>query len=198
MSQRQDGGLKNWAEWLLFFSSYSPLYIIIIAKTHDVQYEIFGVKTPLYNVFGTSVSAIALLAGFFGTGVLLTLFTIVYFKRTENGQPKPIESYEEKNDLMITYILVHVVPFAFIEYSELLPAVAFLILFLSIGVIQVRSNYLYVNPVLALWKYDVYKIEDAELGAQLLLTKSSNPPRTGESSVTAVELSNGVYISTSA
>lgn len=189
-------GLKDWAEWLLFFSSYFPLYFIIAVKTRTASYDVLLFETPIFELRGFEVSAVSIALLAFAGVTLAFLYVVIRFKRAENGQPKPVKKPDERNGLIITYILVHVVPFAFIDYSSLLNFLAFAFLFLSIGVIQVRSRYLYVNPVLSFWKYDLYEIEDAENGGQMLLAKTSEHPASNEAVITAVELSNNVYITT--
>lgn len=193
---RQHSGLKDWAEWLLFFSSYLPLYVIIAVQTRTVSYDFIFFETPMYSIGTYGISFVSIIFLVFGIITLAFLFLVVRFKRAENGQPKPVRKPEERNGLIITYILVHVVPFAFIDYSSLLNFLAFAFLFLSIGIIQVRSRYLYVNPILSLWKYDMYEIEDTENGGQMLLAKTSERPDSEDTVVTAVELSNNVYITT--
>lgn len=193
---KHGSGLKDWAEWLLFFSSYFPLYFIIGVKTRTASYDILLFETPVFELRGFEVSSITIALLAFAGFTLTFLYTVIRFKRAENGQPKPVKKPDERNGLIITYILVHVVPFAFIDYSNLLNFLAFAFLFLSIGVIQVRSRYLYVNPILSFWKYDLYEIEDAENGGQMLLAKTTEHPESNEEVITAVELSNNVYITT--
>lgn len=190
-------GLKNWAKWLLFFSSYFPLYVIIAVKTRTSNFNLLLFQTPVYHVSGYKLSLISGLFLIFGLFVLAFLYVVIRFKRAENGQTKEVGEPAERNELIITYILVHVVPFAFIDYSNTLNLLAFIFLFLSIGVIQVRSSYLYVNPILSAMRYDLYEIEDADTRGQMLLVKTHEHANSEDTTVTAVELSNNVYITTS-
>lgn len=190
-------GLKDWAKWLLFFSSYFPLYVIIAVKTRTSSFDFLLFKTPVYTIAGHKLSLVSALFLVFGLFVLAFLYVVVRFKRKENGQPKDVGEPSERNELIITYILVHVVPFAFINYSKTLNLLAFIFLFLSIGIIQVRSSYLYVNPILSAMRYDLYEIEDADTRGQMLLIKTDEHANSEDTTVTAVELSNDVYITTS-
>lgn len=194
--KKHSGDLKDWAEWLLFFSSYFPLYLIIAVKTRTTSYDLIIYQTPIFSIGGLQISSISLGLIVFGVTTFLFLYTVIWFKRAENGQPKQIKESDERNELIITYILVHVIPFAFINYAELLTFIAFWFLFLSIGAIQVRSRYLYVNPVLAIMKYDLYEVDNEENSGQLLLAKNEDYPECDESVIAAAELSNNVYITT--
>lgn len=196
MTSATKSGLKDWAKWLLFFSSYFPLYVIIAVKTRTTSFDFILFETPVYTFGGYEYSLIATLWLAFGLLVFGFLYLVVRFKRNGNGQPKEVGEPGERNELIISYILVHVVPFAFIDYSNTLNLLAFIFLFLSIGVIQVRSSYLHVNPVLSAMRYDLYEIEDADTRGQMLLVKTYETANSEDSTVTAVELSNDVYITT--
>lgn len=196
MTSANKSGLKDWAKWLLFFSSYFPLYVIIGVKTRTLSFDFILFKTPVYHAAGYQLSLVSALFLIFGLIVLAFLYVVISFKRAENGQPKEVGEPAERNELIITYIFVHVVPFAFINYSKTLNLLAFIFLFLSIGVIQVRSSYLFVNPILSAMKYDLYEIEDANTKGQMLLVKTYEDANSEDTTVTAVELSNDVYITT--
>lgn len=190
-------GMKNWAKWLLFFSSYIPLYAIIAVGTRTTSFDLVFFQTPVYPVGEYQLSIISILSLVFGLFVFVFLLIVLYFKRRENGQPKKVGKPTERNELMITYILVHVVPFAFIDYTSTLNLLAFMLLFLSIGVIQVRSSHLHVNPILAAMKYDLYEIENTDTRGQLLLAKTCEETDSEQATITAVEISNNVYVTTS-
>lgn len=196
MSQNIRSGLKDWAEWLLFFSSYFPLYIIIAVKTREVSYGLFFLKTPVYQIMGYSISIISIFLLAFSAVVIGFLGVVIHYAREENGQPKAIRKPSKKNELFISYILAHVIPFAFIDYTSTLNFIAFLILFLSIGVVQVRSNYLYINPLLSIRGYDIYTMENEGNDGQMLLAKTTENPLSEKGTITAVELSHNVYITT--
>jgi len=196
MTSANKSGLKDWAKWLLFFSSYFPLYVIIAVKTRTTSFDFLLFETPVYTVEGYEISLASILFFVFGLAVLGFLYLVIRFKRSENGQPKEVGEPSERNELIISYIFVHVVPFAFIDYANTLNLLAFILLFLSIGIIQVRSSYLHVNPLLAAMRYDLYEIEDSDTRGQMLLVKTYENADSEGSTVTAVELSNGVYITT--
>jgi hypothetical protein len=189
-------GLKDWAKWLLFFSSYFPLYFIIGAKARTTSFDLVLFKTPIYSIFGYDVSSVSLMSAVFGVIVIGFFVAVIYLRRGVNGQPKPVGEPTERNELLVSYIFVHIVPFAFIDYTSTLNFLAFLVLFLSIGIVQVRSSYLHINPLLAAMRYEVYDIEDADTHGQVLLVKTYEEASNENSEIAAVELSNNVYITT--
>lgn len=194
MKSNSSSGLKNWAKWLLFFSSYFPLYLIIAVQTRTIEFDFLIFETPVYTIQGYEISLMSIVFTVFGLLVLFFLIVVIWFTRQVNGQPKDIKQPERRNELVISYILIHIAPFAFIDYSATLNLIAFIILFLFIGIIQVRSSHLYINPVLSAMRYDFYEINDAETRGQILLVKTYEEVASEDSEVAAVELSNGVYI----
>ncbi len=93
---------------------------------------------------------------------------------------------------MVTeYLIVYIFPFIVFDYTDPFNIGAFLILFLAIGAVQVRSNKLYANPVLAFFRYNIYKVED-DNGKRLILTKQTLKDEIV--SLKTVELSTGVYV----
>lgn len=188
--------MKDWAKWLLFFSSYLPLYGIIAVQTRTVGYDFVLFETPIYSLYSYQISLVALLSLGFGAFTFIFLYFVIKMKRGENGQPKSVQRPQERNELVLSYILVHVVPFAFIDYTSLLNFLAFAFLFLSLGIIQVRSSHLYVNPILSFLSYDMYEIDEGEHSGKMLLLKVDERPDSDDATLAAVELSNNVYITT--
>jgi len=186
--------LRKGIKWLLFLSSYIPLYTILTIKHWDItitvpenQYLVLnilsGMKLPLVSVLWVILSV---LSGF-------ALWLVLSLRRSKGGQDfTQVSSFRSRNDLITSYILVYVFPFVVLDYTVLTNWIAFLIFFAVIGVIQVRSNHLYVNPVLALFSYDIYEVDTGDKRLTVLtkdnLGNDSGPIKT-------VELSNDVYMS---
>lgn len=180
-------------KWLLFFSSYIPLYVILTAKHWGFQVTIPQIGLPIISsVAGASVPILSLgwaLLTIVSYGALKMLFEL---RRSKGGQDfKQVYSYESRDDLITNYILVYIFPFVVLNFNQLSNWIAFVILFFVIGLIQVRSNQLYVNPVLAVSGYEIYEV-DTETGKVTLVTKESLEQ--GTESVRTVELSNGVHM----
>jgi hypothetical protein len=92
------------------------------------------------------------------------------------------------------YLLVYIFPFIVFDFADLYDVAAFFILFLTVAAIVIRSNRLYINPVLVGFRYQVYEVETSH-DRHLLLTKET---LTGDNDVTinTAKISSGVYIAT--
>lgn len=188
-------GLRGAVKWLLFLSSYIPLYIILIFKHRDITLTIPQIDTPLLSSFaGYVVPVISL--GWFLIGVVSALILYAVFNlRVSKGAEdfKRVESYRSRDDLITNYILVYIFPFVVLDYSNFVDWFAFVIFFLVIGIVQVKSNHLYVNPVLALFDYRIYEVDT---GDRILTLVSKGEIEQSVESLRAVELSNDVYLTT--
>lgn len=183
--------LRGTVKWMLFLSSFIPLYAILAYKHRTVyltlpleQYT-DGVLTdqtwPVLTVIWIVLSSIS----------FVFLLLVLSVRKSREGKFKDIKSYQSRNDLVTSYILVYIFPFVVLDLSKTANWVAFVGFFLVIGVIQTRSNQLHVNPILALMGYDIYEVDD---GSEEFILLTKTHPRKRESSLKTVELSNDVLI----
>lgn len=94
---------------------------------------------------------------------------------------------------MITeYLLVYIYPFIVFNYESLWNWVSFLILFLVIGLLHVKSNYLFINPSLAFFGYDVIEVNGEGLHSKIILAKNIN--KINSRQIRAVKISSDVYL----
>ena len=105
---------------------------------------------------------------------------------------KDVNSYRSRDDLITTYILVYIFPFVVLDFTEITNWVAFVVFFAVIGIVQVRSSQLYVNPILALCGYRIYEVNTGEQTVTLVTEDDLQAPVEG---VRTVELSNNVHLS---
>lgn len=163
------GRVRSVFKWGIFLSSYVPLFLILSYKHASFQYTIptwipliSGLEFPILTAFWLTLSVIS----------LLILYFIFDIRKSEEPEPKNIESVTNRNDAITNYILVYIFPFVVLDLSQLVNWVAFIGFFLVIGIIQVRSNNLYVNPILGLIGYNIYDVDtDDEEKLTLLINK---------------------------
>lgn len=163
-------GLPSWVKVLLFTSSYAPLYLVIGFKTATVSYTLFGFNLPRYPILGSSISLLSISLFIISILSVAFLLFVLRIHRTQEGERIDIDHYENRADLVSEYILVYIFPFAVLDYTQISNLLSFAVLFLTVGALQIRSSRLHINPVLAAFRYDVYRIQ---VGGDdiLLLTK---------------------------
>lgn len=179
-------------KWGIFLSSYIPLFVILAVKHYSVkttvpssilgvtQIPYSGVKIPLLTIFWAILCLVS-----------YALLKLVFRVRlTREPSPKRILTANSRNDAITSYILVYIFPFVVLDYTQMVNWFAFVALFIVIGIIQVRSSHLYVNPILGLRGYNIYEAETEDERMLLLIDEQIH----STTSVSAVELSRGVYI----
>jgi len=60
---------------------------------------------------------------------------------------------------VMAYIVTYLIPFLGISVSDLVDAVSLSIMLGLIAVLYVRSNLIYINPILSLWGYRLFEVE---------------------------------------
>lgn len=185
--------LKGGVKWLLFLSSYIPLYAILIFQHWSITVTIPETTLPIiHQVSGESVPIVSAVWILLGVISFIALYLVLSLRRSRGGQDfKNIDSYKSRDELVTTYILVYIFPFVVLDYSSLINWMAFLIFFLVIGIIQVRSTHLHVNPILAILGYRIYEVDTGERKVLLVTKKDIQEP---VDSVRTVELSNDVHM----
>lgn len=122
----------------------------------------------------------------------IVLYLVVSLRRSKGSTDiKSVETSNDRSDLITNYILVYVFPFVVLDYSSLSNWIAFVLFFVVIAIVQVRSNHLYVNPVLALFDYRIYEVDT---GDRILTVVSKGPLDQSVENLQTVELSNDVYL----
>ena len=175
--------LRGWVKVALFLSSYIPLYLIIIVQSWGTTVWFEGVSVPW-------------IAGIF---VVLTIISgyalrkVLSLRSSEEPKPRTVNSFRRKNELLTNYIVAYIVPFVNLDLTTTGGWAALLIFFFVLGSIQINSDQLYTNPVLAVAGYDIYEIPDEECQSSDLLVIDRNKD-ISKKSVDVVQISDNIYL----
>lgn len=131
--------LRDHIKWILFLSSYIPLFAIIMIRNYT--------ETNLLIVLG-ALTAFA----------LIILAIVIWRSNKQSGDPMKVEKIENVNRIGLEYFVTYIIPFLAIDFLKLTDIISILILFGIMGFIYTRSDLVYMNPVLNLAKFNVYKV----------------------------------------
>ena len=154
--------LKRIAQFVLFVTSYLPLFILVIVRQiyENISFLYFGgfsieAFTVFLQKFG--LSFFLLLISFFG---ILGCYLI--FKNLEkdatNGDNVTVQNINNKNGESIGYIATYIIPFLFQNFSNSYELFAFVFVMFIIYRIYINSNLILINPTLS-FKYSIFEIE---------------------------------------
>ena len=168
--------------WILFFSSYFPVIIIYALLTWD--------KKPL-SILGISVWTLA----FFGFALFVLIVTLIYFQpfaSRRNPQQLAVSEVQGRDPDVMSYIATYLLPFVTFSLETWQQQIAIAIFVFVIGFIYVRSNMIYINPMLILFGLHVYEVTEKDTKEHFFVL-SQKRVRHG-SIVNVVNLRRGVLL----
>lgn len=163
---------RLWLRIALFLSSYSLLFVILIAQ-HWGEW-----------VFLIALGVILVLVN----SVLLFIFRRV---RRKGDTFLKIKSVNNRGWENLGYIFTYAIPFLNTDISSPKEVIALTILVVVIGFFYVTTNMIHVNPTLNLFGYNVYTITTKEDQEIVVISKKSIKELR---STKAYEVAEGVFI----
>ena len=131
--------IKDYVKIFLFLSSYSPLFLILAIKNYTFTYFVI-------------IMSILIVAS-----VLFLLF-IIQKSSKMSGDYQEINEAEDKSNQFLEYIIAYIIPFLGFNIGNIPDMISLLIIFLMVGVLYVKSDLIYMNPILNFIGYKLYKI----------------------------------------
>ncbi|NSP27474.1 hypothetical protein HRE78_12535 [Enterococcus faecalis] len=136
----------------LYISSYLPLYFLLVYKGWDEL-----------NKNGTHEIPTKVVLVYFSVLIILIVLgggTICCFLRKNPDKTEKIQgSFSSTGDNVIIYIMTYLSPMLSIELANFSSLIINLSLFILIGVLYVKNNLIYLNPVLLILGFYIYEWE---------------------------------------
>ena len=166
--------LDRLAPYVLFLSSYLPLFVLIAMKEGcKIEMDVSPLRIDVGTIRDLSraylIPLICLLC--IALGLIGTFFTFKNIEgRVENGSITTIEEVSGLNDEPLAYIATYVISFVPQGSESWENMLALLFLLVIVCHLYIRSKLLLVNPVLSL-RYSIFSIrfEDGEVIRQGVL-----------------------------
>lgn len=143
--------MTNFFKWLLFISSYAPLYVLLAINNYNFS------CTPLSFIKQVSGNAQHLIFWI----VIIFLFiismvSVIYFKFISLNERRSLTELKPINENVLTYLIPFVIPLIEMDINSLNSLLVNAILFLIIGILYVKSDLVYINILLILIGFRVY------------------------------------------
>jgi hypothetical protein len=139
---------------VLFLSSFAPLLAVFGLL------DSFGRGAASYVCYGVALGSV--LALFFSFRSWRTLATT----ETKIARARPRDAD------VIAYVATYIVPFAALGVQTWQQRGALIGFFALVGVLYVRANLFYVNPILAIAKFRLYEAETESGRVMLVITRA--------------------------
>ena len=142
----------------LYNLSLMFLYISIIILVFDASFffddsKFFSLKKILsLNIIIFLVCLIMIIWG------VITFFSLKGWLRSSPEMPKTIIKVQQANECYLEFLAAYIIPLVCFDFSNTRQVVVFIIFYLLIGWIYIRTNLFCTNPTLAFLGYDVYRV----------------------------------------
>jgi hypothetical protein len=133
---------------LLFLSSYSPLFLLLGLRSYGKSDAIFGLACV---ALGLSIIGLALFA---------------FAAATRSSEEHRLLSVEPSDGDVAAYAATYLLPFLAIFGAGWRDVLALGLFVVFIGILYVNSQMIFVNPVLAVMGYHLYRVQTTTAPAQ--------------------------------
>lgn len=146
--------IRGYVKLFLFLSSYSPLFIIL------------AIKNYVFTYFVVAMVAIIAIAFSF-------LFLVLRKASKMSGEYQEITDMEDKSDKFLEYIIAYIIPFLGFSFNNIPDIISLAIIFVMIGILYIRSDLIYMNPILNFMGYNLFKANSSN-GEFMIISKKDN------------------------
>lgn len=181
------------AKWLLFITSYMPLYLWILFSTLD--YKNIRLENILKLKFGHPILR----------NVLVVLIAISVYKiyqlfkmdGDEQEELPPEMEISPESDSLMNYIVTYFTPLISFDISDNKSVLMNVLLFLLIGLMYVGSSASYLNPVLGIFGFKIFGVTGFPNAHHLISNLSFDEIETArkrEDKLIRYRLGDGMYM----
>jgi len=191
--------LKTKYKVLMFLSSYTPLFLILLLKvlsqiTDNIQPlrldNILDYATS--NIFNDVIVIIIVILIIVPNLILESILKDT--KRTTNPKDLEVNSVKKMNHIYMEYLVTYIIPFLSFDFSNLFDMIALLVLLLTICIIYINSDLLYINIIFNIRGYNLYRVFDEQNNEYMTLSKKKPFEITGILKVKDISESNERFV----
>jgi hypothetical protein len=129
----------------LFLSAYLPLFLILAIKNW-------------YNVTAILILLLVVLYSFIW-------FLMIWVRKRETTDSYKVVNVENRSKDALTYLIPYIISFIGFDMTKWQDLTALFVLLVILFAVYVNSDLLYINPLLALFNYQVYQVEVRKVAA---------------------------------
>lgn len=137
---------------VVFTSAYIPLFLILVLKDFETAPS-WHFLNPTKSIFLIAISILSAL-----------LLWIIAVRLKSGGYPGQILSATSKSGEIINYTIPYMISFFGFDLSKSKDIIIFTIFLSLLCLLSVRSQSVFINPILAIFGYGLYECEVLENG----------------------------------
>ena len=177
--KRRMSFMKLKIKFILFLSSYFPLFLILMVK----------------NWFNLWFTLIVLAIGVL---CVLTWIIVFHMAKRRTAEKYVVLRTENRTKDSLNYIIPYIISFMNIDLRQWQDLTGLTILLLILFAVYVNSNLIYINPVFSIFKYKIYYAEVKKPYMKsmqqevMVITKNNRLPKSRE--ITLKEIDKEVFM----
>lgn len=154
--------MRSWIKLVLFFSSFSPLFMILLLQSINFEYfmgmEYKGANSSfsLEKLFPTFYFSTAMI--FLSVFPNIILWLVLWRSRSYTPVTTIVENFSTKNNDVVNYIATYLIPFFSFKTDKFSDLLAFYLLLFVLSLVYLKANMFYINPILILLGYSIIEI----------------------------------------
>lgn len=151
--------LTKFAKWLLFITSYVPLYLLLILVNLKIEnwcdWKDFKLlKQAFCNHLFFNMTMIIL-----STCSVIVLICLNFLKSNDHVECTVKDVKNNSGDIL-NYFITYLFPLLSIDVNNSCSVIVNILVFLIIGLLYMKGDLLYLNPMLLLFRYEVVQVGD--------------------------------------
>lgn len=169
------------SKWILFISSYIPLYIIfIVSNSFDIYSNYRNLVnnntfSPQLLILNSEVNIILISIFIIISIISLVLLLTIFKFAGKSSEYNTMYDISKNNKSINEYVLVYIIPFITVKTNDYKELAIFIIIFFLIGLLSVKNDMVYVNPILYIMRYNIYTFKEDKnsLESSILISRYS-------------------------
>lgn len=153
----------------LFFSSFSPMYLIMLIQNIKFNQVLSSSYTEWFQNF--YVAQIFLL---FSTFPNVVLFLSMWYSRRKHPRIIEVNSATIKNSDVLNYIATYMIPFFSFKQDQINDLLAFGLLLIVLTIVYINANAIFINPILLVFGYMIYDVKDSHGNGVIVISKKKS------------------------
>lgn len=166
-----------WFRLVLLFSAYFPLFLILLIKYTNFK-ALFNLFFKWeFNIFDPIQIVSLVTISVFGLSILSCVYIFREIKKTRKrkiGQiTVNVKKVQSRDKDVLVYLTAYVLPLVSLNTKTMQDSIIFIILLVLILWLSIRSDLLYINPLIAIIGIRIYDI-DTNIGKAILFSKNQH------------------------
>lgn len=136
----------------MFITSYCPLYVMLIilnAKDYRIIYNIYEMKNRIDIKMTIFIGVLLLL-------IIISISSTLDILTTKWENKYIFNTFDKTGDSVISYMMTYIVPLLSDDFLTFQSITVNITLYVLIGIMYIRLNLIYFNPVWLVFGYSTY------------------------------------------